>query len=399
MARKILLLCNSPKAQRYFSALRDNISTMDLSVEWIGVRGGPALAPGQTAAMAHYTMLRKRARYSMSRWKLRWLQYMHERVAQWHYHSARARIERLRPDAIGVWGGQSVDVKAAITAAADLGVPAYVFECGLLPGTTTCDPRGVNADNSVPRDAAFYANFTPLEGAELPQSLVPRRPRTVEAAVALPERYVFVPLQVRLDSQVLLYSPWVRDMRHLFQVVVDAAAEACVDGDVHLVFKQHPSCSAQHRDLQYLAARTPRVMFANGNNTQQLIDGAQGVITINSTVGIESLLRGRPVLALGQACYAVPGVAEHAAGIGAVIRWLGDLQRGALPPAIHREVFLRYLAERHVIPGSHTLADAAHCSAVAARLAHHPGVHTQANTDAAAERVSPTQPAGRVAAQ
>lgn len=380
MSRKVLLLYNSPKAKRYFDALRDNIPELELPVRWVGVKGGDAIAPEQRAAITRYTMIRKEVRYTIPPWKMRLLQALHERAAQWHYNAARAKIAAEKPDAIGVWGGQSVDVKAAITAAADLGVPSYVFECGLLPRTTTCDGRGVNFDNSVPRAPAFYEHYK--ADADLPTELLQRASVQQHDAIELPSKYIFVPFQVRLDSQVLLYSPWVRDMRHLYDLVSDVAAEALAGTDVKLVLKQHPSCPETYPELHYFARNNERVIFANGNNTQQILQDALGVITVNSTVGIEALLMERPVLTLGQACYGIPGVATPARSASELREWMRAIAQGNLPGDNLRKPFLNYLANEYVIPETHKEPGTQHFAAVRERLSAHPGLDAQANTEA-----------------
>ncbi len=385
MSRKVLLLHNSPKARRYFHLLRDNITELELPVEWVGVAGGPSLPQAQRAAITRYTMIRKHARYTIPAWKMQLLQALHERAAQWHYNAARKRILRHQPDAIGVWGGQSVDVKAAITAAADLGVPSYVFECGLLPRTTTCDPRGVNADNSVPREPEVYQQYT--REAELPSQLLQRASLQQHDEVPLPARYIFVPFQVRLDSQVLLYSPWVRDMRHLYDLCTDAAAEALEDSDIKLVFKQHPSCPETYPELHYFAQSNDRVIFANGNNTQQILQGALGVITVNSTVGIEALLMQRPVMTVGQACYAVSGVAAHASRASDLVQWMRSIAAEQPPSDALRKPFLNYLACEYCVPDTHKEPGPHHFQRVREIFAQHPGVETQANTEASLARL------------
>ena len=156
MSHKVLLLYNTPKAKRYFSALHDHVSGLDIHIRPLLARlSGPRLNPAQLGAIADYTMRRKHARYRIPPWRIRLLERAHRRAAQWHFNWAHAEIERIRPDAVGVWGGQAVDVRAALAACDIAGVPRYTFETGLLPNTTTCDPRGVNFDNSVPRDPSF----------------------------------------------------------------------------------------------------------------------------------------------------------------------------------------------------------------------------------------------------
>ena len=72
------------------------------------------------------------------------------------YRSYRSRIEALQPRALVVWNGEKYYQAIAVRVAQDLGVTVLRFENGVLPDTTTLDRRGINADNSVPRDAAFY---------------------------------------------------------------------------------------------------------------------------------------------------------------------------------------------------------------------------------------------------
>lgn len=372
MTRRILLLHNTPKARRYFHTLANHIDAVDIRTDTIGLRGGPRLADQRYAEMARYSMERKWQRHRIPDWRLRRLQGLHQRFAHWHYHAAGAAIRRHQPDAIGVWGGQSVDTRAALAAARDHALPSYVFECGLLPDTTTCDPQGVNFDNAIPRYPRFYADYARKADTVLPQSLIARPSRHSDDEISLPEDYLFIPFQVRLDSQVLLYSPWIRDMTHLFDVVVEAARHALGACQTQLVFKLHPSCRQRYRTLQDIAAREPRIHFANGNSTDELVRKARGVITINSTVGIEALLLNRPVLTLGQACYAIPGVCESASSVAMISRWMQQIDTQRPPSTPHREAFLHYLASEYCIPQSHKHPGAAHFAAMAARLSVHP---------------------------
>lgn len=65
-----------------------------------------------------------------------------------------------------------------------------------------------------------------------------------------------------------------------------------------VVLKEHPSSRVKYPDLARRVS--DRVIFANGNSTQELIEKADCVVTINSTVGLESILLAKPVLVLGR---------------------------------------------------------------------------------------------------
>lgn len=381
--RRILLLYNTPKARRYFAALRDHVSGLDIRTRPLLVRReGYPLAAVDRARIAEYTMRRKRFRYRIPPWRVRLLDRAHRLAAQAHYNWARRQIERFRPDALGVWAGQAVDVRAALRAADDLGLDRYTFETGLLPRTTTCDPRGVNFDSSVPRNPDFYAGFS--GAGPLPEALDQRPGRRVEERVDLPGDYVFAPFQVRLDSQLLMYSPWIRDMPHLFTAVTEAWRQTLARRGIQLVFKMHPSCPETYPQLRAVTASEPGVRFANGHSTEELIRGARGVITLNSTVGIEGLLLNRPVLTLGRACYAIPGVAASARSVSGIADWLEAVGAGEPPRAEHRGAFLHYLARDYCIPDSHKAPGPAHFRAIERRL-----------SDAA--RLVPAHPAGEMA--
>jgi capsular polysaccharide export protein len=179
---------------------------------------------------------------------------------------------------------------------------------------------------------------------------------------------VFVPFQERFDSQVLINSRWIRSMEELFQTVVDAR-DSLGGNPPALVFKEHPNCRGQYASLRQRAAGLTGVHFANGNATGELIAGSLGVVTINSSVGAEALLLDRPVLALGDAVYGIPGVAATAHSLPEVAMHLQALHDDTPPPAPLREAFLNYLLEDHLIPDRHQEPGPRHFAAAGSRFA------------------------------
>ncbi len=183
----------------------------------------------------------------------------------------------------------------------------------------------------------------------------------------MPDRYIFVPFQVQLDSQILLHSPWIQEMRQFFDVMTTAAGEMPGESPV-LVFKEHPSCPNRYPDLHAIAGDMDGVHFAGGNATDELIRKSLGVVTINSTVGTESLLLGKPVLALGNAVYEIAGVTSSARSPDEVRDWLAAVWSGRAPDAPLRESFLRFLIDDYLIPDRHQDPGSAHFRAVEQRL-------------------------------
>jgi capsular polysaccharide export protein len=273
-------------------------------------------------------------------------------------------FRRTQPTWLALWSGVMWNQSLAIEAAHVVGSRFIYLENGLLPGTTTADPAGVNFANSMPRDAAFYRALPAPPHSRV--ALVPRAARAgkVSAApVKLPARYVFVPFQVDVDRQVLLYSPWIAHMRQLYDVLSEVAD--ALPADMMFVVKEHPSSA---KDYHFLHARRPdRVLFANANDTQQLIENAQAVITLNSTVGIEALLFGKPVITLGQAFYNVDGLVDHADDVAALRQWVARCDTLSVDADLAQR-FLGFLRDVYSVPGSWKTPDEAHVHAMAARL-------------------------------
>jgi len=375
---RVLFLYNSPRVRRYFATLAAQLPDPSLPglqcwVRRVGVALWPAAVPAATVeAITEYGMRRKRARGSYGPLRLGFYRALYRFAARAHYRFTLALLQRWQPAVVCVWGGNSVDVMAVVMAARATGTRCVRFENGFLPDTTQMDAAGVNAESSVPREPAFYAQRGGQWQTGTAAQVVPRAPRrgkAVLSTVALPPRYVFIPFQVMLDSQVLLHSPWLQRMDQLYAAVTEAAAALGEQAPV-LVFKEHPSCPQRYPALHaQAAASSGAVLFANGNATGELIAGALGVITINSSVGVESLLLGKPVLALGNAVYGVPGVAESVRSVSQIGGWLRAVAAGVAPPAPLREAFLHYLAHDHLLPDRHQAPGPAHIAAARRKLA------------------------------
>ena len=253
-----------------------------------------------------------------------------------------------------LWNGMKQPNLTPYKVAQALGKKTQVFENGLLPNTTTLDPKGVNANNSLPKDAAFYRHWQgPLDLAE--KSLVVRQPhkqrKTQQPVTSLPERYVFVPFQVPNDTQIVCHSPWITDMYKLYQVLEEAQSHLHKQPNwqpFKFVVKEHPSWP---RSFAELYQRNDNIVFANDNNTQELIENALAVITINSTVGIESLLLEKSVITLGNAFFNIRGLVHHCDGQQVLNQTLLDIEKYEVDNELV-DRFLCYLKSEYLIPQS-----------------------------------------------
>lgn len=280
----------------------------------------------------------------------------------WMALRVQALLDRERPDSLMVWNGSHRYCKL-LTALAPPECKTFFCENGLLPDTTTVDGRGVNYLNSVPRNADFYIDYPYAVDDFQPASvLIPRKPRAGGVApITLPERFIFIPFQDDRDSQVRLFSPWIHNMREMFALGERLAEET----GMTVVFKEHPSSRETYPQLHERTSE--RLIFANGNATQQLIESSQFVVTLNSTVGLESLLLGKPVLTLGQAFFNIDGLVVHADNADQAVEWVRAFPDWPLNERL-RHNFLHYLSERYCIKGGWKNADEAHLLQVARRI-------------------------------
>lgn len=258
-------------------------------------------------------------------------------------------IEYKSPTAVVVWNGLMLRRSIFVMAAKNLNIKVIFVENGLLPETTVVDGKGINYMNSVPRSAVFYKEYKEKKETLLPVKLVKRdaKEKKMKSGKSLPLRYIFVPFQVDTDSQILLFSPWIDSMEGLFSLIKTVAYNI---PDIKFIFKEHPSSPV---DYSYLHSEIDCEVgfFANEYSTQELIENSIAVITINSTVGIESLLLNKKVICLGEAFYNIEGItlkAESESELKHIISNIDNID-------LDREAtlnFLRYLKGEYLVKGS-----------------------------------------------
>jgi capsular polysaccharide export protein len=113
-----------------------------------------------------------------------------------------------------------------------------------------------------------------------------------------PERFVFLPLQVSTDTNLLLFSE--QNAQQALQIAEARAGEL----GARLVVKPHPAERNIKRLRELRAYCTAKGHLWTGFNTTALILGAEEVVTINSTVGLTAIALERPVRVLGRSLYA-----------------------------------------------------------------------------------------------
>ncbi len=127
--------------------------------------------------------------------------------------------------------------------------------------------------------------------------------------------YFALPLQLNSDYQIRIHSPF-GNMRAALRFVLKSFA-LHAPAHVDLVVKRHPLDPGlvQWERLTRRLARhygiAGRVHFLSELDIALVVNNAQGVVTVNSTVGTLALNSAKPVAVLGHAVYKVPGIVHR----------------------------------------------------------------------------------------
>jgi hypothetical protein len=172
--------------------------------------------------------------------------------------------------------------------------------------------------------------------------------------------FVYFPLHVVDDYKIKRVIPHCYDQASIIEQVA-----AALPHGVELVLKEHPmSVGRNSLALLRRLKRIPNARLVKPHtSSHDLMRRAEAVVVISSTVGLEALLYGRPVLTLGQPFYSSYGVTidvdsfrEIREAVPAVLRFQPD-----------RERILRFLgaAMRACHPGKPVLVDDSQANALA----------------------------------
>ncbi|WP_151718303.1 capsular polysaccharide export protein, LipB/KpsS family [Gemmobacter serpentinus] len=245
----------------------------------------------------------------------RWLK---RQLIRGQYNWARAHFTR-HPDHLALaWNGLTGSRMAFMAAARDAGAPTLYAELAPLPGRITLDPAGVNAEGSVPQDPDFFREWAMTRdisdwravGAGL-TARASRRADVGQGAGDLPQTpFLFCPLQVPDDSQVTLFAGWCGGMAG-FLKAIGQAAQALPEG-WHLRLKEHPSAKTSLAEPLAPLIATGRVVLDNATDSFAQIAACRGVVTLNSSMGLQAFFHDKPVVTLGRAFFNLPGLVHHA---------------------------------------------------------------------------------------
>lgn len=266
-----------------------------------------------------------------------------------------------------LWNGATFWQRALAHVAKGKGAPCFYLERGLLPGTLVIDPNGVNYNSSLAgsRWAAGSAEKPSEEEEARLQvflQLVKGSHRTVvphgedvgsqhaRGLLGIPPgaKIVVLPLQLENDSNILFNSPFFRTMPQVIAVL-----QKSLDNlrDVWVVIKPHPEDKDRVLELSELCG--PRCLLSGNLSLPSLLAIADVVVTVNSNVGFEALIQGKPVVALGRAIYTEKGFTFDIAGPQDMELQLDRALKAAEQPKPVSDDFRRFLCvllRSHLFP-------------------------------------------------
>lgn len=168
-----------------------------------------------------------------------------------------------------------------------------------------------------------------------------RRTDALMARIGKAAPYWLFAMQMETDYSIRAYSRYPDMDTPIGETITSFARHA--PPEAHLLVKVHPldpGLKAWRRRIGRMARQcgvAERVHYLGEGPLDELLSGAQGCVTVNSTAGVRALQLGCPILALGEALYRIPGLV-HGGG-------LDDFWSAPQPPdRVLAEAFLRGIA-------------------------------------------------------
>jgi len=274
-------------------------------------------------------------------WLYKYIKVLDAVFNYWRYCST---IKKKNINYMIMWNGLKYKQNLMKLAASKYKVKIFYMENGLIPGMTTIDNKGVNYLNSVPRSPNFFL-------ARLSNKYSKPTICTCE------NKKIFIPFQVNTDSQIIKYSPWIRDMYALVKTISDHCQY--LPKGYKVIFKTHPKCPEDYSELFKKFEGHSHIIFDNENPTNTLIEKSEIVLTINSTVGIEGLIQYKKVITLGDAFYNIDGLVHHAGNSKQLKEIFCSIEKLKINYYLISS-FLDYMINEYQIPGSWTNPDNNH---------------------------------------
>lgn len=170
-----------------------------------------------------------------------------------------------------------------------------ILDRGGYSGWSTLASASIE-DLAIP-DLEVVGRFYREHKAEIHQGNISKyNQKPMSEEVALPERFMFVALQLANDrTQALARIPMLR--------MLDIVIERFKRTDTTVVVKRHPKCQDPSVEARLEALRSRGDIVLTDASIHVLIPRSLGVCTVNSGVGSEAMVYLKPIYLFGEADY------------------------------------------------------------------------------------------------
>lgn len=262
------------------------------------------------------------------------------------YSGFRSYLVKHHYEVAIAWNARS-DVRFIfMQAARDAGLKLLFLELSPFPNSIAVDANGINYLNTVPRDLDFYVSYKDKSNNwfYLKKYIAQRAGNIVDATNVnlLKDPFIFVALQTEGDSQLVDFGGNYRTVAS-FLTDICMASNSLKAGRKILV-KEHPG---NKESLAHLIRGFPNVKLVNDVDTIDLIIKSELVLTVNSSVGLESMILGKPVAASGLAFWAIPKISYKAENF-LELKYLFAMEKYEYDVDL-RSAFLNFLDQEYFI--------------------------------------------------
>ncbi len=273
----------------------------------------------------------------VNRWHRRWLRYRFR--YEMRARTALSKFRAAKLTSAVTWNGQIGDPAIVAFALRQLQVPTLFAELSPFKGRYFLDHIGVNGASSLqavrPEDLDPYEDEEQLY-SQLRKNYLGRRTSTsaLNDPKDLPQTFIFAPLQVPTDTQILLHGGGIR--RHSEYLDILRQVLPNLPRGVTLVVKPHPMAPYPAAYLRDTIGRD--IFVASDYEARDLLERCAGIVTVNSSIGVDGFLFDKPVIAIGNAPWVKPALARQARTANEIAKAIADL------PKFDKRLRQRFLA-------------------------------------------------------
>jgi capsular polysaccharide export protein len=383
---EVAYLCFLPRDHRLMTRYGQRVHPQNLST-WDGAVDSKATPFTRDACVDMTAFMRAKLGGDIDTWVAR---------TQTRGAYVAAYIQAESPNAFVLWNGADHVSRAISALATKHGIPVVYMENGYFPNTLQVDSTGVNASSSlcelsfeqitaatsqtpdyllppVPAQPVLPLALPDRVRHWLRKTLDPRyyqqfpeelgntwsaRRKALQAKAAvqpdqvhLPEQFVFLPLQVHDDTQVLLNCKHFNTVEAFFKVA-HASIRRTFGPTYPIVVKEHPEDLGRY---SYDAIRQayPDVIWLRNFNIDELMRKTSCVVVINSSVGLQSIKLHKPTVIFGESFYTRPEIAFPVRNIEQADAAMAAAKQGVDEAMRQRiDLFIGQLQAHHFVSGT-----------------------------------------------